>query len=307
MTRGSELIREIVDRPRDEFRPRREGFLFIGKEGISERYLTLQCLMMIDNFLKTYQEFIEGGIDIDKAHAEKLGFPQMLAHTLRELKVSKLKDKDDALLRYNGFYACASSVPGYVPFYYNRALRLFPLAQIISLYFSKIYGDSEEILHLKETARVFRQILPFDTTCDAKIQRIGQAFEQMVKNCQGDIFHGICKCPRVYGIKVEIHKNALLELMKRTIEDIMKAKMSLWPVGFEYAHALSEEAPNPELARRCSLMFHVTVLGENAFLGYYKDPHRSRYNRFSFTEADIMNYYKEMCEEEEECTEDEVG
>ena len=284
MTRNAEIIREIVDRNCVDFQTGKEGYLFIGKEDIDARYFTMRCMMMIDNLISTYRDFIQEGIRINKKHAEKIKFPQKLNHTLCELKKAKLKDKVDALLRYNGFYACASSVPAYLPFFNNTDLQMFPPSEVVELYFQRIHDDEdeEEVLNLKEAAGVFQQILPFSTTCEAKMRRIGQAFEKMLQDSRSHIFFGTCSCPRACGIKIDIRNNALMQINRDSIEDLLKLKMSARSSDYEYVHELSQEVMN--LPKRNSLVFHVTILGENAFIGYCMDPDSTKYHRFTCTE-----------------------
>ena len=292
MSSSTKLIREIVDRKRDNFLPGNDGYIFIGKEEFGARYLTLRSMMMFDYFIKAYQLFME--YEMGTSKTLKTINQHFLRVLKRELESARLKDKDSPRLRYNGFSACTSSIPRYVPFYNSKEIRMESPAQTLNLFFRKIYGDVEEIFQLREAVHAFEQIIPFADTCDAKMQIIGQTFGRVVENFHRIVLFDACDFPLVCGVRVDIQNNSLLASMKGVLEGIMKAKIGTRPWEFEYVQELSDESYY--VTQRTSLMFHITVLGENAFLGYYLDPEKTKYYRFNFVHENIMRYYPEVFE-----------
>ena len=302
MTPGAELIREIVDRNRDDFRPGKEGYLFIGKEELGTRYFTLRCLMMIDYFIKTFQQYVEHAMNEEKSDSFLMrSYPVVLSRLKTHLEKARNEDKSDARLRYNGFYACATSVPGYIPFYNNANIPMVSPSQLLQLFFQRIFGDLEESLHLKEIVLAFRQIIPFANTCDAKIKLIDRTFDAVLDNIRQKHFVGQSDEPVAWGLKIDIRNNDVLQSMESIIEKIIHAKLRAMPAVYEYVPALSKEALHIEM--RLSVMFHVTVLGDQAFLGYYVDPEKTNYYRFNYTHEDMMNFYNDTYAEEMEAEE----
>ena len=294
MASNTELIREIVDRKHDVFKPGKDGFLFIGREELGTRYFTLRCMMMLDCFIKEYQRLLESKTREPMKQRPEAKFGMVLQEVKRGVEVARFKDRDDSLLRYNGYYACESSVPGYLPFYDNDDPCMASPAHLLNFFFRRMYGAVEEILHLQNAAQAFHRIIPFENTCEAKLQMIDRAFDTVLADLRESKTFRDSDHPIACGMKVEILNNASLQRSKDVIKDVMMAK--LLPSDFKYVPALSAETLPPyEIT---SLLFHVTVLGENAFLGYLLDPQKTEYNRFHFTLDSIRDYYDDMFEED---------
>ena len=301
---------EILDRKRDVFQPGKQGIIFIGHEELGEKYFLMRCLSMIDCIISSYQIFCEG------QYAELKGPSRQMNNYYLRRKMLKIladkareDDKSDTVVCRAGFRACESSVVGFAPFYYNTELPMAPPPQSLSFFFQLIFEDIEHSKHLKEMTLAFERIRPFATTCAAKVDVIEDEFAKLLETTQKGIdecilIYGAHNIPHVYGFILSIQNNSELDASKERVESMIKAKLGVSFPQIAYEPLLSEEASPESIGDKPTIMFHITVLGENAFLGYYMDPEKHSYYRFNYTADDLLKYYQKngtFEEESEDC------
>ena len=301
---------EILDRKRDVFQPGKQGIIFIGHEELGEKYFLIRCLSMIDCIISSYQIFCED------QYAELKGVSrEMNGYYLRRkmLKIladqAREDDKNETVVCRAGFRACESSVVGFAPFYYNTELPMAPPPQSLCVFFQFIFDEVKHDKYLKNMTLPFERIRPFATTCAAKADVIEAEFAKLLEAAQKEIdecilIYGSHSIPHLYGFIVSIQNNSELDASKDRIESMIKATLGVSFPQIAYEPLLSEEASPESIGDKPTIMFHITVLGENAFLGYYMDPEKLSYYRFNYTADDLIEFYRKngtLEEESEDC------
>ena len=262
------------------FESGREGLIIKGAKdtmAFGEQILISACLIAIEPIAESYRQYLEREMkDPNDPRAFNRCFP-VLDRFKRALKEVKSRDRKGRFIRSHGFYAVEPSVYGYVPFFDSRELRTAPSHMTLSLFFQRYYGmgDVKPI----ELGMPFERIIPFTKTCRANISRITAAFDELLIIFFDEQVHSEVSLPLPYGVKVEIHENTALDRVKTAIECMMKAKLGGRESEIEYKDALSCES-SFNVGSQTTILFHVTVLGDDAYLGFFMDPEKMNYCRF---------------------------
>ena len=281
MEPNSDDILRIANKNFAPFESGKEGFIFKSAAKIKEhekRWFASICMQYSEYLLEAYQIHLETEMQ-DPNDPGAFGTCYGLMFNLKQiLKEMKDKDREGIFMCYNGFRACASSVAGFAPLFTSKELPLLPSHMILSLFFQRFYGMLSLEPH-HELKLSLEQIIPFTNTCAADIGRITAVFDEVVTSFFEEQVHDTASLPLPYGVKVDIHDNPSLDRMKSSIECMMKAKLDGREGEIVYNDALSSEQPF-EAGQHTTILFHVTVLRNDAFLGFFMDPEKMHYCHF---------------------------
>ena len=250
------------------FEPSKLGVLFIGKPG-GIRRTRKDCHITIEGIINGYGAFLKDEM------------PDLYSQMKAKIDTFKAKKPViDAEASWYGFHGVKCKVKGYSPYLYDGSLEFANLADALNIFWE--WWDKRYKLKMHPPELVNRAI-PYFTCCWSTEELITGQMDFLFEKTKSilsleEYAPGASGVP--CALEMEIVANSEIEASIQRIEEAFREKLIESTGGmFCYSEEFAQKVTWP-FRGQTTVLFHITVLSDQAYLGFMIDPDKRNWYEF---------------------------